>query len=198
MNLIGVVGKSGSGKSYVCKLLSERLNATYISFDSISHEVTKTENYKNFIQKLIGSSVFENGQLDRKKLGNIIFKNQELLEKINNFAELEMVKIIDAKLKSISQEYIILDYALLPLMKYYDKCSFKIYVKADDNVRKARVLERDKISEEYFNLRDNSLNFYDKISYDYLLVNNFVELQKLGSEIEKIVQIIKNLEDKNA
>lgn len=186
--IILVTGKTGAGKTHISEILAKNLNAELLSLDKISHMSLKTENVKNFVIQNFGTSVIlPNGELNRKEIGKIAFSNPELLDKLNKTAENEMVKIIDQKIETCTKPHIILEYALLPLMKYFKLSDVKILVHAADEVRKNRTIVRDKISEEYFLLRDKHSLKYNDSDYDFIIENNELlnDFSELSSKIEK-------------
>jgi len=80
-----------------------------------------------------------------------------------------MQKILDDILQK-KPHTIILEWALLPVdSKYWDKCDIKILVKADDEIRKNKVMARDNIGEEYFKIREKESLDYSHIKFDTFL-----------------------------
>lgn len=172
MKIVSISGKSGSGKSHVAKLISQQFDCEVLDFDKISHDTLSQSETKNFIKQNISNDVFENGKLNRKKLGEIVFKDKQKLELLNNFCQTQMEKIIDDKIKNCNNQIMILDYQLLPKMKYFDMSNFKVLVKSEKNTRFSRILKRDGISEEYFELREkNSIDFNEE-DFDFVFFNN--------------------------
>ena len=187
--IIGISGKSGTGKTKLSEALAKELNATLISFDNISHMTIETDSFKKLVKTQISPDVFDkNGNIDRKKLGNIVFADKEKLNLINNHSENLMVQIIDKLTQDNTKPHIIYEYSLLPLMKYFEMCDIKILITANDQIRFSRIKNRDNISDEYLKSRElNSLN-YDTNQFDLVVENN---LNK-NFEIKKIVkQILK-------
>lgn len=185
--IIGITGKSGSGKSKIATDLAKQLNAELLSFDLISHQATETDKFKHFVKQNINENIFDkNGRIMRKALGEIIFQNPEKLKMINGCAEKIMNEIIDNTINHSHSNYIILEYALLPEMKYFDICDIKILVTANDSVRQSRIIKRDNISKEYFLLREkNSLN-YDNSKFDIVIENNTNETYDIKHIINQI------------
>lgn len=185
--IIGITGKSGSGKSKIATELANQLNAKLLSIDLISHQATETDKFKNFVKENISKSVFDkNGNIIRKALGEIVFKDPKKLDMINECAEKIMNGIIDSIINHTHSSHIILEYALLPKMKYFDMCDIKILVNADETVRQNRIIKRDNISEEYFLLREkNSLNYYNS-NFDIIIENNSNEAYDIKNIIEQI------------
>ena len=56
--LIGITGKSGSGKTFVAEWLKNKLDAKLLKFDQISHEVVASNSYKLFVRSNISNDVF--------------------------------------------------------------------------------------------------------------------------------------------
>lgn len=169
--LIGITGSSGSGKSYVSNFLKNKLNAEIINFDEISHQVVDSKEYELFVKENISTEVFENNKINRKKLGAIVWTNPDKLSLINKFAEEKMIKIIDKKLQKLSKKHVILDYALLPLMKYFKICDFLILVVANQNTRFQRAQKRENVTLEYFQARENTLPRFEDFEYDFVFEN---------------------------
>lgn len=187
MKTIVITGKSGSGKTYVAEKLATVLDCEILSLDKISHKTLETETLKTFVYNSFGKDVFdENGNIIRKKIGEIAFKNPILLQDLNKVAEIEMEKIIDNHLSNTPADTIILEYALLPKMKYFSNATLKILVVANDNIRQSRIIERDNISKDYFEIRDKNSLEYDESDYDFVVSNN-----ETASNITEVINQIK-------
>ncbi len=171
--IIGICGKSGSGKSKIADDLSKELGANVINFDKISHLSIETNSFKELVKTKISADVFDqNGNILRKKLGEVVFQDREKLDLINTCSEKIMCEIIDKLLEEQNQKHIILEYSLLHLMKYFNMCNFKILVTAKESVRCERVMNRDGISEEYFALREKNSPNYIPSLFDTIIENN--------------------------
>ena len=170
--IIGICGKSGSGKSTIAKQITSRYkNAVHLDIDKIAHKSHKDEEVK---QKIIGTfteSVLTNNEIDRKKLGRIVFASKEKMKLLEEITWEFMEKEIDSFINENKDKIIILDYILLPLTKYFDKCNIKILLNIPYHIRKQRVLSRDDITEEQFDLRDSASIQYEMSDFDVVLEN---------------------------
>jgi len=185
--IIGITGRSGSGKSFLSDILAEKLDMIHIDIDKISHEVLTFEESKKFLLNEFGSEIFENGVVNRKKLGKIVFGEPEKLEKLNRFCQIEMEAKIDEIIASATKP-LILDYALLFGLKQFESCDIKILLKADFDVRYSRVKTRENITREYFLSRDSSLSDSD---YNESLFD-FVYHHISKEEIEELSKTLKS------
>ena len=141
--IIGITGRSGSGKSYISEQIQKHLNALHVKIDEISHSVLYAENNTKKLKAKFGESIFDGDQLDRKKLGKIVFTDDEKLAWLNRFCQTQMEQEIDNIISTNSNMVIILDYALLPWMKQFKKCDIKMLVSASFEDRFKRVQERE-------------------------------------------------------
>jgi len=170
--IIGITGKSGSGKSFFAEMLAKDFSYLHVDIDKISHSIMQDKKTKNFLFLNFGDEIFENDQINRKKLGEIVFEDNKKLEFLNNFFKNQIEKNLDLILKKNNN--VILDYALLCGLKQFENCQIKILLECDFETRYKRVAEREKITREYFVARENSLKNY-KAKFDYTLVNPSVE-----------------------
>ena len=189
--LIGISGKSGSGKTKIAEALSTKLGADIISFDKVSHLSIEKESFKQLVREKISTDVFDSkGNIIRKKLGEIVFADKEKLQLINQHSEKIMIAIIDELIKTNKKPYMILEYALLPLMKYFNMCQFKILVTANEAIRCERIMNRDGVSEEYFKKREANSISYIPALFDVVIENHSNEERS----VENVVKLIKEKE----
>ena len=191
MKLIGITGKTGTGKSTIATILAQKLNGQYVDIDKIGHQATSNPSIAKKLCDIFGNALLDvNGMIDRKKLGNIVFSDTDKMQILTDitweYMEQELGKILLQ-----NQLYFIFDWALLPKVKFWDMCDFKILVTSDDTIRKKRILERDHISEEYLEKRESATLNYSKLSFDFIFDNNYTN-DSIDSFIEVIYDKIMN------
>ena len=83
--VIGITGGIASGKSTVCNILIE-LGYPVIDSDIISKRLSQKGNscYYAIVNNFGDDILLSDGNIDRKKLGNIIFNNKDKKELLNN------------------------------------------------------------------------------------------------------------------
>lgn len=172
--IICIVGKSGSGKSYICNLLeSYSKNIIHLDIDNISHQVLT---FPNVIDKLVntfGSSVLSNNSINRKVLSNIVFNSKSAMDKLTDITWNQMEILIDDFIKNNQDKIILLDWQLLPKTKYFNQSDFKILVQADFKLRMNHAILRDNITEENFLTREKASYNFDKEDFDIIINNDF-------------------------
>lgn len=78
MKIIGITGKSGSGKSTLTDLLSKKMQCNSVNIDKIGHKATSNQEIAKKLCAIFGNQILgEDGNINRKKLGNIVFSSKE-------------------------------------------------------------------------------------------------------------------------
>lgn len=104
MKVIGLTGGIGSGKSTVSGFLAG-LGATIIDVDKVWHGALKpdTELWRGVVAAFGNDILAPDGNIDRKKLGDIVFSNPEALGRLNNIMHPWMYETVKAKLEEYRQ-----------------------------------------------------------------------------------------------
>ena len=187
--LIGLMGKSGSGKSIICSLLKE-LNddIQVIDVDKIGHASHNDEEVRMKLLTYFGECIFnEDGSVNRKTLGSIVFSDDDKMKLLYDATYDYMVKVIDNLIDKA--DITILDYALIPKTKYYELCDLRVLIEAPYNTRSLRVLKRDNISEEKYAIRDANSVDYTKYNFNCIIQNT--------SDIDSLRKAVGEFYDKN-
>ncbi len=100
MKVIGLTGGIGSGKSTVSKFLTE-LGAIIIDADRIGHEAFEpnTEAYREVVKTFGKEILSPSGEIDRHKLGSIIFANHQARAKLNKIMHPRIYDTVKAKIE---------------------------------------------------------------------------------------------------
>jgi dephospho-CoA kinase len=117
MFVIGITGNIGSGKSTVAGFLRE-LGAEVIDADEVGHSVylPGSEGWKAVVEAFGRGVVASDGTIDRKKLGDIVFKDPANILKLNSIVRpLISVKIHERldELNKLGTRVVALEAALL-------------------------------------------------------------------------------------
>lgn len=147
MRIIGITGGTGAGKSVLSAEL-KKCGATIIDADAISRQVT-AKNGAAFdeIIKCFGAEVVaESGELDRKKLGGIVFSDAKKLELLEAITHKHIFNEIQSELDRCTTEIAVMDVPLLFSSYFPFKCDVTVAVIADEETRLGRIVKRDGIS----------------------------------------------------
>jgi dephospho-CoA kinase len=117
MKVIGLTGGIASGKSTVAQFLAG-LGAAVIDVDKVWHEALGADNeLRQQIVAAFGDGILTpNREIDRKKLGEIVFGNPEALARLNNIMHPWMYKKVKAQLREYRQQGVRVVVLELPLL----------------------------------------------------------------------------------
>lgn len=141
---IGITGEAGSGKSEVAIFL-HLAGYEVINADEEGHKIlTESEETKKDLLKVFGNSITDReGNIIRCELAKLAFSSNTNLELIDRIVGEKLKKRLESIIWSSSNtKDIVLDAALLWDWEFSKKLDYIIYVTADVNLRKKRLLEK--------------------------------------------------------
>lgn len=105
MLVIGLTGSIGTGKSEVTRQL-EQLGAVIINADQVGHEAytPNSESWKEVVGAFGKGILHPGGEIDRKKLGSIVFADPDLLAKLNAIMHPRMAGMVAERIQRLREE----------------------------------------------------------------------------------------------
>lgn len=148
--ILGLTGGIASGKSTVSAYLAQN-GALIIDADLIARQVVakKSSGLKQIVAKFGGEILTASSELDRKKLGKLVFSNKELLKALTDITgpliRAEILREIEAA-KKAQVKLVVLDIPLLFETGYQTLCDKVMVVTIPSKLQLERVMKRDNLS----------------------------------------------------
>ena len=193
--IIGITGGIGSGKSTVSKLIEEAGYPVYYSDVRAKNIVNDNHQLQQKIKELLGENSYdENGFYDRKYVSDIVFKNDDLLMKLNSLIHPAVKLDFKNWVPQQKTPFVFKETALLFELKLNESCFKSLLVTADDNCRLKRVMDRDdKTYREVETIMLKQMPEKDKVKLaDFIIFNND-GLEELEEETKRILAEIVSL-----
>lgn len=190
--VLGLTGGFGTGKSTVALILKS-LGGKVVDADKLAGKYLKkdTLTYKKIIKFFGKGIVSGNGEIDRKKLAGIAFKNKANINRLNNIIHPRVINDIRSKIESIGKGVIVLDVPLLfeaGLEKLTDKVAV---VKLDRGKQLKRLKKKSLLSNLEINRRIKmQLPLSFKVRRADFIIDNNGEIEKTKKQIQEIWKII--------
>jgi dephospho-CoA kinase len=170
--ILGITGGTGSGKSTLLQLVAKH-GGLVLDCDEIYHNLLQTDaSLLSSIEYTFPGTV-ANGTLDRKKLGNIVFRDEKALQELNFITHSAVRQEVLRRLP-FQPTLVAIDAIGLFEGKLASLCDVTVAVTAPEDARVARLMARDGISEEYARKRIAAQHTEDwfRERCDYVLVND--------------------------
>lgn len=196
--IIGITGSSGAGKSTICEILEMEYQAKIINADKIARRLSyENDDYLGEIVASFGTEILlDTGELDRRKLADIIYKSEEKRKNLNAITFKYIIAEIKRAIRETQEKLIIIDAPLLFEANLQSLCDVTIAVITRNlEIQITRIMERDAITKEQAMNRlkaQHSNEFYiSKCNYSIVNEGNIQEVEK------QIETIFRKLEREN-
>ena len=199
MMKIAITGGIGSGKTSAC-IVFETLGVPVYYADTQAKLLMNTDQeLKSLITGYFGDDIYCEGELDRRKLAEIVFNDKIALEKLNSWVHPAVARDFEDWYKRQTSRYVLEEAAIIfesGIAHRFDKV---ILVTANDKIRVERVCARDNIAPETaLNRMKNQWSENRKIELaDYIIYNDNVN-RLIPQVLEIHQQILKNLSNREA
>lgn len=187
---IAIVGNIASGKSTVENFLREKEFSVFDT-DILSHEIL--ENSAEKVKKLFENfDILKNGEISRKKLGNLVFFDENLRKKLENVIYPKLKeKISEIFTENSDKKFVFISIPLLFEVGWFDLFDKILFIKADDKIRLERLMKRNNLSKKEAQARIDAQIPQDEKenNADFIICNN-EDVQSLQKQLEAfIIQI---------
>lgn len=145
--IIGLTGSIASGKSTVSNILKD-MGYLVVDCDDINHRLLKKARpgYNAVLEEFGEEILDEHGQIDRKKLGKLVFNDNKLKEKLNQILHPLIKQRVIEEINILNEGLVFIDCPLLFETDFHELCDLTVvvYVNMDTQIR--RLMDRDKIT----------------------------------------------------
>jgi len=191
MKVIGLTGGIGSGKSTVSQYLRE-LGAVILDADKVGHEAYRpgTKVWREVVAAFGREILTPDGEIDRKKLGRIVFSNPESLARLNQIMHPRMFEMMKAQIEEYRRqgvEVVVLEAAVL-LEANWTLLVDQVWVTvASEPTVVERATERTGLPEEQILARIHSqLSPEERAKHANVVINNDGSLDELKTKVKEL------------
>ena len=199
MFVLGVTGGIGSGKSAATDIFSS-LGVKVVDADILSRvPVQKGEAGLVEIEKRYGKKILlSSGELNRKKLREIIFEKEEEKIWLENLLHPLIADLISQELRSSTSIYTILASPLLFETKQSNHCNETLVIDVSEETQVLRTKTRDEVSEEQVRtIILSQINRSERLRLANHIIENEGSLDDLAKAVKELHQkLISQIETK--
>ena len=191
MIVIGLTGGIGSGKTTVSQILSD-MGAMVLDADKIGHELYSphTETW-HLVVDTFGEDILQpSGEIDRRKLGKVVFSDPRALARLNRIMHPRMYDIVKEMIKDERRKgtkVMVVEAAIL-LEAHWTPLVDQVWVvQAPEDVVIQRLRDKNGFSEEQARSRIRAqLSPQERAKQADVIINNDGDLSAVRSNVEAL------------
>ncbi|OYD15064.1 dephospho-CoA kinase [candidate division WOR-3 bacterium JGI_Cruoil_03_44_89] len=191
--VIGITGRMGSGKTAVAGIF-EKNGFTLVDADGMGHNLLEREDIKKKIRETFGDSPFKRGKIDRKKLGDILFKDGENLHVFNSFVHPPLIRELTNTIeKRRNTTHLVVDCALIfewGIEKLFD---YIVLVECSDERIIERMTKAGRTEDEVRRILSVQLADGEKLKRAHFIIENKGDLSELEKKTTEIISSLSRL-----
>lgn len=194
MQIIGITGGIGAGKSQVLQYIKKHYNCRIILADDVGNEVKLPGKicYNQLVDLLGGAILDKEGFIQKEKMASKIFSNNELLKKVNAIIHPAVKEYILEEMEKEKHagkcDFFFLEAALLIECGYASYVDEMWYIYADEEVRRKRLKENRHYSDEKIDsIMKGQLGEEEFRKNCQVIIDNSKELMETEKQIDKIL-----------
>ena len=191
--ILGLTGGIACGKSTISAYLKE-FGLPVIDADECSRAVVEKGSIGlEKLTEIFGNKILENdGTLNRKALGQIVFSDSEQLSLLNSVMEPLIREEISRRMnQEKNADLVVLDAPLL-IEQHYDKiCDFIMTVDVPKEIQLERLIERDKLSEDEAKSRiESQLSSRERNRFADVVIDSSGTVEQTRKQVIKWLETI--------
>ena len=194
--IIGIMGGIGSGKSTVAAEFA-KLGCKVIDADKIAHELLKRDAIKEKIVAFLGLDVVDSkGNINRKKLGEIVFADYDKLTMLNGIIHPLVIERVEELIEQYTRQNqikaVVLDMPLLVEIGWAERCDKLIFVNCEQKIRAERAKKMG-FDKNQLKIRENfQISLDSKVALADNVVENNSDFSAMVRQIADIFSDIMN------
>ena len=197
MFIIGLTGGILSGKSTVAQMLVEK-GAGHIDADKMGHEAYQphTETWQKVVDAFGTGILKVNEEIDRQKLGSIVFNDPQALVKLNSIVHPQIGRLVMDELEKLRNrgiEVVVLEAALLIEAQWTNVVDEVWVTVAPEETVLKRLQNRSGFTEEQARARIRAqLSSEERAKYGDVVINTDCDLSEVRAMVDELWQRLHN------
>ena len=148
MTVIGITGGTGSGKTTLLDAVKAQ-GGLCIDCDALYHELLDTDEVLLSQLSAEFPAAFDNGVLNRKSLGNLVFADKAALAALNEITHRVVCREVRKIISKTKRTLVAIEAIALCESGLNELCDVTVAVTAPEEIRIGRLMKRDGISRDY-------------------------------------------------
>jgi len=196
--VVGLTGGIATGKSTVSRMFKDA-GAAIIDADDIAREVVQKDKpaYREIVSTFGREVLLPNGEIDRQKLGDIVFHDAPKKEALNRIVHPRVIAETEERLRRIEaarpKTIVILDVPLLVEARMHEHLCEIIVVYAPEEVQLRRLMARNRFSRQEAQARIRAqMAIEAKKQFATILIDNSGSIETTRAQTREAFDYLKS------
>lgn len=191
MLVIGLTGGIGTGKTEVSRILAD-LGAEIINADALGHQAyePQTETWRQVVEAFGEDILSETGEVDRRKLGPIVFADERALRELNSIVHPRIRQMIVERLDKLEAKdlgAVVVEAALFIEAGWTPLADEMWVTSAPEETVIKRLRARTGLDEKAIRARiDSQMPQQERLKYADVIVENDGSLDTLRERVKRL------------
>jgi dephospho-CoA kinase len=197
--IIGLTGGIATGKSTVSDMFKSH-SIPVVDADQIAREVVEIGKpaYQKIVETFGDEVILCTGHLNRRKLAQIVFSDEDKIKKLNQIVHPEVKNVIKEeirKYRTFKEPYVVIDVPLLFESQFDKLCDMILVVFTNEETQIERLMNRDHIDREDALKRIQAqMNIKDKLFLADFKIDNSLSILETRKQFD---MFLKKIEKRN-
>jgi dephospho-CoA kinase len=197
--VLGLIGGIGSGKSTVAAEFA-KCGAAVIAGDQLGHEALREPSIKEKVLARWGKGIETDGEIDRRKLGRIVFADPAERRELEALVHPEIKRRIEEEIQKAQANprvtVIVLDAAIMLEAGWTGPCDALVFVDAPREIRLARLAQRGLSAKDLEAREQAQMPLEEKKRRADYVIENVGSVGEVALQVQKLLEGISGLQTK--
>jgi len=192
---IAVTGGIASGKTSVCRILKNH-GAYHLNSDEIVHQLLSEDKSSiDQVVNLLGQEILVDGKIDRKKIAEIVFSNDQKLKALEGILHPKLLKRVSQEYEKVAEgknyKFFVVELPLVQEIGMETAFDMVIAVVCDES----QAIKRGSLSkEDYMKRMNNQWSVEKKAEFANYVVDNNGSLTELEKHTLDLIETLNKQE----
>ncbi len=194
MKRVGLTGNIGCGKSTVAEIF-RKLGAYVVDADKLIHSFYRKEHpvYKKVLETFGEEILDKEGNIDRKRLAEIVFSDREKLKKLEDITHKALYRELEKIERALPEDTVfIVEASLLVEKGSYKKFDKLVVVYAPYEVCRERAIKRGFSPQDFDRRWKLQMPIEEKVKFGDYVIDNSGNLEKTYVQVKEVYERLKS------
>lgn len=191
---VAITGGLAAGKSTVCRLLEEQ-GAYQVNSDAIIHQLLSDDSTCiEQVTRLLGTDILTHGKIDRKKIADSVFTNDQKLRALESILHPYLLREIERLYSEVNKDqkytFFVAEIPLIQEIRREKEFDYIVAVTCDEEISKRRWEQAGFSEESYEKRMQRQWPIAKKAKHAHFTLTNNGTREELIKQVTKLIAFL--------